>query len=254
MAGSVVVFGSTSVFYRYNRDLLLKTPRSSIQKEFAQDIQRAFTVEPRILERLGDHPRIVKYYGTDGRNLILREATHGNLEDFIIANPSIEMPLRLKFARQAIESVAYVHSKGVIHQDLRPAQFLVDETKSGSLDLLLSDFGGSLCDDLGLDGGHLPDSGFFDPNLGSKFPQMQDLFSLGSVCFMILTGAWPFRSPGPFDSIEEKEEYEERTDYLFRQEIYPDVTALAGGKTVLGCWKKQYKTAQEALDAFDENI
>lgn len=62
---------------------------------------------------------------------------------------------------------AYIHRQGVLHPDLRPEDSLVHGAKPLSLDLWLCDFGGSYCETPGLDGGHLPDPGFFDPNAES---------------------------------------------------------------------------------------
>jgi hypothetical protein len=53
-----------------------------------------------------------------------------------------------------------------------------------------------------IDGGYLPDSGFFNPrNLESK--ESTDVFSLRSIYYTIMTGHCPYRSSGPFKSAEE---------------------------------------------------
>jgi serine/threonine protein kinase len=136
---------------------------------------------------------------------------------------------------------------------LRPDNFLVDETCPNTLDLLLCDFGGSICEELGLDGEGLPDAGFSEPDLFDMPTPLTDLFSLGSVLFTILTGHWPHREPGGlFGSPQEKEEYENRVNYLFRKQEFPDVKGLYGGHIIASCWAKRYSTAVDALrDAKD---
>ena len=47
--------------------------------------------------------------------------------------------------------------EGVIHSDLRPENFLVDASTPTSFDLWLCDFGESVCKELDIDGGSLPD-------------------------------------------------------------------------------------------------
>ena len=160
------------------------------------------------------------------------------------------MPLSLqkKWFQQAIESVAYIHSRGVVYGDLRPDNFLVHATRSTSLDIWLCDFGGSVCEELNLDGGGLPDTGFFDLNSAWVSTPATDIFSLGSVLYMILKGHWPYRgSGGLFNSMEEMERYETHVDGHFRQGIFPDIQGLFGGEIILGCWTKKYSNVDDML-------
>ncbi|KAL1844988.1 hypothetical protein VTK73DRAFT_1385 [Phialemonium thermophilum] len=53
--------------------------------------------------------------------------------------------LRLKWARQAAEGLAYAHSRGVLHCDVSVGNFLLD----ANLDLKLGDFQGRLLNDDG---------------------------------------------------------------------------------------------------------
>jgi hypothetical protein len=51
---------------------------------------------------------------------------------------------------------------------MRPENLLMHDSSSGSFDLLLCDFGAAKCDDLELDGDHLPDDPFYDLIRGTK--------------------------------------------------------------------------------------
>ena len=126
------------------------------------------------------------------------------------------------------------------------------ETNPGSLELLLCDFGGAKCDDLNVDGNHLPDYPFYDPIQGNRRSPATDIFSLGSIFYTILTGLWPYRSSGgPFISVEEMLEYDAKVNKLFLQQQYPCVTGLVGGKVIMGCWLKKYSSPEEILEALD---
>lgn len=162
--------------------------------------------------------------------------------------------LRRKFFRQAVESIAFIHSKGVIHSDLRPDNFLVHGTWPGSLDLWLCDFGGSACAELNLDGGQLPDSGFYDPNAPLEASEAIDIFGLGSVLYTIVTGHWPFRATtGHFDFYgNEREEYEAHVDSHFAKGIFPDVEGLFGGEIMLSCWTYKFSNAAEIIARADQ--
>lgn len=174
--------------------------------------------------------------------MLFVEANVGNLQTYLDRhNDGIDTKLRI----QAAEAIRYIHQKGVIHSDLRPENYLLHSNASGVLDLFLSDFGGSACGDI--DGGHLPDSGFFNPQKPWVSTEATDIFSLGSVFYTIMTGHWPYKSPEPFKSVEGKCRYSENVDVLFSQGKFPTIEGLAGGVIIQGCWTEQYKDAESIL-------
>ncbi|KAF5017626.1 hypothetical protein F66182_10426 [Fusarium sp. NRRL 66182] len=250
--------GSTSRFYRVDGGIL-KCPvevwkESRAFEKLTDDIANSFAVERQILDMLGDHPRIVKYRGWQDKpqGLLLAEASHGNLQQYLEDNgDAIPSFVRKKWCRQVAESIAYIHRQGVIHSDLRPENFLVHAITPTSLDLWLCDFGGSTCEKLGLDGKHLPDPGFFDPNSAWVSQPAIDIFSVGSILYTILTGHWPYRSPGPFETVEDMEIYDQQVEDLFRQRKFPSVEGLFGGGIILACWMNKYTSADDVLQALD---
>ena len=205
--------------------------------------------------------RFIRYLGYQDtvdiqqEGLLLAEASHGDLQAYLDKSyDCLDFPLRRKWCWQAAQSIAYIHKHGVIHSDLRPENFLVHATTMTSLDLWLCDFGGSTCKEMDLDGGHLPDGPFFNPTLGFVSTLATDIFSLGSILYTILTGHWPYKPPGPFDTPEEMDRYQSKVNALFSQGQFPDVTELTGGKVVMGCWTKIFSTAEEILQAIGLDI
>ena len=189
------------------------------------------------------------------KGLLLAEASHGNLQTYIDEKYDVlDFPMRRKWCRQVAQSIAYLHENGVIHSDLRLENFLVHATTPTSLDLWLCDFGGSMCKALDLDGGHLPDDPFFNPTLGFVSTPATDIFSLGSILYTILTGHWPYKSPGPFNTPEDMYNYQSKVNALFSQGHFPDVAGLTGGRVVMGCWTKRYSTAEEILHAIEAEM
>ncbi|KAL5343523.1 kinase-like domain-containing protein [Aspergillus crustosus] len=148
------------------------------------------------------------------------------------------MSLRFKWRTQAAEAVQFIHQKGVIHSDLRPENFLLHTVAGNELDLMLCDFGGSPNGEI--DGRHLPDAGFFNPCNPPESTKRTDIFSLGSIYYTIMTGHWPYRSPGPFKSLEEMEKYQELVDDLFASKRYPPVDKLEAGVVIQQCWTGEY--------------
>ena len=186
------------------------------------------------------------------RGILLAEASHGSLQKYLDNNNDIiPLSLRKKWCRQAAESIAHIHRLGIVHSDLYPDNFLIYTTTQSSLDLWLYDFGGSTCEKFGLDGGQLPDSGFYDPRSEPISTKRTDIFSLASVLYTILTGDWPYRCSRPFRTGKEMEDYMQKVDDLFAQEKFPDMSGLWAGDIILKCWMNEYTSADDALKALD---
>ncbi|OAR02107.1 hypothetical protein LLEC1_05479 [Akanthomyces lecanii] len=251
--------GSTAIFFRLRPGVILKAAvkisENQVIKE-RQNVDSYFNIEEQILRLLGPHPKIVSFLGPHPSGLLLAEASHGNLQSYLYKHSySITHHLRRKWFTQAVESIAFVHSRGVVHSDLRPENFLVHGTAPVSLDLWLCDFGGSTCEELALTADKLPDSGFFNPKPPWKSTYTVDIFSLGSVLYAIVTGHWPFRkSTLPFASVEEMEEYEASVDANFADGKFPNVAGLLGGDVMLGCWDGTFSKASEIMAAVEEQV
>jgi serine/threonine protein kinase len=193
---------------------------------------------------------IHRYLGKQDDGLLLSEASHGDLQSYINAgNSPIEISKRLEWCHQVAEAVTFIHSHGVIHSDLRPENFLVHEAAQGSLELLLCDFGGAVCEELGLDGKQLPNDPFYDHTQELEITPALDIFSLGSIFYTILTGYWPYRDQTYFSEGDSYLDYVDKVEMFFRKMQYPDVTELVGGKVIMGCWTKKFTTAEQVLDA-----
>ncbi|KAH8723059.1 kinase-like domain-containing protein [Phaeosphaeriaceae sp. PMI808] len=195
--------GRTAVVYRVEEGLVCKAPWNVDSEEYRAEIENAFAVEKSLLERLGVHPQIIRYYKPYTikgmkEGLLLDEANCGDLQSFIDRDDcNINEALRRKWSLQIAEAVSYVHEKGIIHSNLSTKNVLVHQAGQ-STDLILADFGGSKCRDLGLDGHLLPDEPFFDLTLTDFASPKLDIFSLGIIIYIINTGRYPFHTrPGP---------------------------------------------------------
>ncbi|UPL03863.1 hypothetical protein LCI18_014797 [Fusarium solani-melongenae] len=250
--------GSTAIFFRVKPGVVLKAPvtrQEDLVLRLRPSVASRFSNEKEILTRLGNHPRITKYLGWHDEfptGLLFVEASPGSLQSFLDdPNRDISLSVRKILYRQATEAIAYIHSRGVIHSDLRPDNFLVHTTDSMDFDLMLCDFGGAGCEEIGIPSGNLPDDGFSDPNSGCTITVATDIFALGSVLYTIVSGHWPYREPpcGFFTSRGEMEEYEARVNGFFKEGIFPDMEGLYGGDIILGCWTGRYSSANDILRA-----
>ncbi|ORX34212.1 kinase-like domain-containing protein, partial [Kockovaella imperatae] len=99
--------------------------------------------EVELLKRL-DHPCIVKYEGMlrdeEYLNIILEYVENGSLGQTLKAFGNFNEELVSSYVAKILEGLAYLHSQGVVHCDLKAANIL--STKNGNVKL--SDFGVSL--------------------------------------------------------------------------------------------------------------
>ncbi|KAI9127208.1 hypothetical protein K1719_001767 [Acacia pycnantha] len=87
------------------------------------------------------HPNIVKYYGheEDGHkiSIYMEFIQPGSLKKYILKRGALHETLIRKFTAQILSGLVYLHSKRVVHRDLKPDNILVD-----SQDIIkLVDFG-----------------------------------------------------------------------------------------------------------------
>lgn len=245
-------YGSTSVVEVVGQGVVQKTPHNFKDPSLKQHAENAFSTESAILQRLGDHPRIVKFLGKSGAHptaLLLGEASHGDLQDYLDTHPAIDQSLAYKWCLHLTEALIHIHKLGVIHADMCPGNVFVHESTPGCLDLLLGDFGGSLCNDIKVDGEGLPSTPFYHPHFNNNVSKITDIFGLGSIMYTIYTGRWPYKdTPGRLKTTEERVTFEARVDQLLSQDVYPkDVDKLPAGSVIRKCWLRKYQSVDEVL-------
>ncbi|KAF2680727.1 kinase-like protein [Lentithecium fluviatile CBS 122367] len=239
--------GRTSFVHCVKEGVVGKVPRKTHDEKLNAEFKNAFAVEKQLLERLGDHPRIAM------NGLLLEEATHGHLQSYIDGDSKIDSALRKKWCLQIVEAVAYVHEKGIIHSNVGTTNILVHQTGQ-TMDLKLADFGGSRCLELGLNGDLIPDDPFLDRQLTDFTSPRVDVFSLGVVIYIIMTGHYPFHK-GPAPQNEEIYVYEDRVQKLFGQGKFPDLSDVPFGVVIAGCCcERRFENAKEVVEALEAEM
>ncbi|KAF2726452.1 kinase-like protein [Polyplosphaeria fusca] len=242
--------GRTSMVYRVGKGLVCKIPYNQGSNQFLAEVDNAFAVESRLLEKLGNHPRIVPYYGPymtkgDKDGLLLGEADCGDLQSHIDrGDMDIDNGIKTKWCLQAAESLSYTHENGIIHSDFSTTNILVHQGN-----IILADFGGSRCPELHLDGNLIPDDPFRDPQLTEFGTPKVDVFSLGVVIYVIMTGHYPFHQ-GPAPQNEERFTYGDSVRLRFSRGEFPDLCGVPFGDIIAGCCcERRFETAKEVVVA-----
>ena len=224
---NLIRFGLCARTYRLG-NLVRKIPIYGNEPMSIEGVRR----EAQIYRHLGKHFSIIECLSNSDSHVDLVFAANGDLEDYIISQPDTPTGIRLRFARQATEAVAYVHSKGVIHGDITARRFLLDE----QLNVKLSGFTyASLAGEKGL---NIISYRHFLPrdNMASNTIK-SDLFALGCTFFEIMKGKKPYGEVHEHDVLE-----------LYKQKLFPDVDGLCCGDVILDCWNCKFSSAAEILE------
>ncbi|KAF7221538.1 transcript variant X3 [Nothobranchius furzeri] len=187
------------------------------------------TQELNLLQRL-QHPHIVSlldtYETSSSYALVLQMADQGRLLDYIVSWGNLTEEKVSCYLRNVLEALQYLHNCRIVHLDVKPENLLVSHNASGQPMVKLTDFG---------DAEQLNSAHYIHPLLGSpEFapPELvlgepvsltSDLWSLGVVTYVLLSGASPFLD----ESAEETCLNICRLDFSFPRDYFQGVSQAA---------------------------
>ena len=163
-----------------------------------------------------DHPNIVKYYTgwydkEKKKVIIITEmVSGGSLKQNIKSIRSPRLRLLKKWIKEILSGLAYLHSKKIIHRDIKSENIMLDS----NFNIKLCDFGFASFS-IGKFKTFFGTSGYASPEMCNKQPYYgisNDIFSLGITIFVLITGNMPFRmtnSSDPLYHLIVKNQYEE---------------------------------------------
>ncbi|MET8873114.1 protein kinase [Nocardia sp. NPDC004604] len=203
--------GMGSVYLARHPRLGKQTALKLLNRELFADaeVRARFEREADLAAHL-DHPNIVAVYdrGSEDNQLWISMQYIDGV-DAATVDPMTLPPER---AVQIIEGVAaaldYAHGMGVLHRDVKPANFLLARSSGGQGErVFLTDFGIAR---LREDSTHLTQTGMFSATLsyaspeqmtGAKLDNRTDQYSLACALYWLFTGMAPFDAPDPNDII-----------------------------------------------------
>jgi len=147
------------------------------------------------------HENVIAFYdyGEEaGRPFLVMEYFEGEtLREALRAGRAGGLRKRLLIARQVANALAYVHSKRIVHRDVKPDNIRIDA--SGNIKLM--DFGVAKSGDLSLtaSGFTVGTPYYMAPEQirGAKPTNLVDIYAFGVVLFELLTETRPFEAPTP---------------------------------------------------------
>lgn len=160
------------------------------------DARARFFREAEMAGRL-EHPNIVHIFDTgehDGLAYLAMELLHGtDLAAHAVPGRLLPVVAVLGIVAQVAEALAYAHTRGVTHRDVKPANVMVD---FNAQTVKVMDFGIARVTDSARTrtGVVLGTPSFMSPEqlAGAKVDGRSDLYSLGVALFQLLTGQLPF--------------------------------------------------------------
>jgi eukaryotic-like serine/threonine-protein kinase len=200
------VYRARRVDAEYDKEVAIKLVPAGYQAEFV--LQRLRT-ERQILATL-EHPNIARLIdggaSAQGVPYLVMELVEGVPIDKYCEELSLERKLDL--FREACGAVSYAHQRLVVHRDLKPSNILV--TGDGEVKLL--DFGiakllrpsaGDLTQPPAATMMQTFTPGFASPEqvLGKPITTASDVYSLGVLLYLLLTGRSPYR--GKLDTTQD---------------------------------------------------
>jgi eukaryotic-like serine/threonine-protein kinase len=196
--------GMAEVYLAYHSNLDRYVAIKILHAFLAEDneFRVRFEKEARNIAKLS-HAHIVRVYDFDYAEdrdsyymvmeLIKGESLKERLQDISDANERLPVKEVLRIIREAASALAYAHSRGMIHRDVKPANLMIDEDNR----IVLTDFGiAKMLDSkqLTVSGGMIGTPAYMSPEqgLGEAGNERSDIYSLGVIMYQLLVGQLPY--------------------------------------------------------------
>ncbi len=226
--------GGMGIVYRANdtrlkRDVAIKVIRSGCS---SSEESRRFLIEAQSSAKL-DHPNIVPVFESgehDGQPFIALAFVNGSSLWSKIADQPMKDRQAAALFVEICDAIAYAHSMGVIHRDLKPQNILISadgKPKVTDFGLAKSTRGDS---SLTREGTVMGTPSYMPPEqaLGKteQVNELSDVYSLGATLYATLTTRPPFQAVSPIETIRQVVDAEPMPPGLLNVNLAKDLETI----------------------------
>ena len=166
-----------------------------LRPELAHDgaARARFSREVRAAALVGDHPHVVTVHDAgewDGLPFLVLELLAGSVADQLAGGRAVPEATALRWLAQAAEALDFLHARGLVHRDVKPANLLLDDRGN----VRVADFGvvtgAAAGGDLTVTGEVVGTPGYLAPEVarGAPATPASDRYSLAVVARELLGG------------------------------------------------------------------
>lgn len=193
--------GSFSVVYRAKDRLLNKVTAVKCLEDTSDTMILNFQKEARLNTQLS-HQNIAEILDvgivSGSTPFMVMELAQGQrLSDVILDSPPLARESLLEIMRSICAGVAYAHSKGILHRDLKPDNVIIQNEQSEEPTVKIIDFGFALMQEtISRDGGEsmIGSPPYMPPDQprGEAYDEKSEIYALGCIFYFMFCGRPPF--------------------------------------------------------------
>lgn len=184
-------------------------------KYYYYDHDKDYHAEPKYLASF-ESKNILKIHHAETINddcalFITDFCKNGDLDDFMIKN-QISVKTALTMTHELLQGVCDLHSKKLVHRDLKPQNLFIDDNKN----IVIGDFGSVKKIPDGIDS--IPGSGHSvlyrppEANINNNYYYNSDIYQVGIILYQLLKGKLLYNETDYLDD-KQRRKYDELQDY-----------------------------------------